>query len=223
MTLEERLTAIKAEHISVLDEAETYKRLAAMHEASGKVAAGRDSKFFEEIARLRDLGDAACERAGELAHQIGEIESRLNESMLHEYRDLVAQIEAVRAQLDRLQETGWQANSLGREAEEQALRRQLQNLREAFLGAHGDRMALEYLGAARQLCRAAAGLRAFADLAGVFGVRLRLDVEDLNIPVPQGDRPILRSQAPGQLRVTAAQVLACKEDLTGQLAELLAD
>lgn len=222
MTLAERLTAIKAEHLAAREEAEAFKRMAESRlSALAEVGRGVEEAAME-IAALRERADAASERACELAEQIGEIQIGLDEAAMLGRADLRGQIHTIRQKLRTL-EAGPARTSLEREAEEQALLRQLNSVRVEMLGERAESLALEYLASARQLVLAAAELKAFADFAGVFGVKLGLDVEDLRIPSPQGDRPGFRARRAEELRVGSADIQSAKSLITAQWSDVLSD
>ncbi|QSA96750.1 hypothetical protein [Methylococcus sp. EFPC2] len=220
MTLEERLTAIKAEHLAALEESDAFRRLAESRRSATAGQPGDNGEVFV----LRERADAASERACELAEQIEEIQAHLDETAAEGRAQLLSQLHTVRERLRGLGAGGGsQGNVLQREAQEQALQRQLQSLRTELLGEKGESLAVEYLAAARQLLRTATELKAFADFAALFGVRLGLHVEDLRIPPPQGDRAGFHVCRPEDLRVDAVAVQSAKAAITEKWGDLLSD
>jgi hypothetical protein len=235
MTLAERLTAIKAEFLAARKDADEFRRLAGVRQQAlvearrnsaeaerGEAGGTPDEWLAREVASLRERADAASERAGWLAEQIEEIETHLSEAGAGDHAELVAQIEAVRDKLDEVR-VGRDAGPFEREADEQALLRHLQSLRERLLRARAEGLARDYLAAARQLVRAGVELKAYADFARVFGMKLHFNVDDLRIPPPQGDLPPLLVREAEGLRVDAGEVLAAKTTLTATWADFVSD
>lgn len=234
MNLRERLAALKAEHSAALEEAESFKRLAESRQreltkvqrpstGNGGFTTPLVEQRVREMALLRDRADSASERARELSEQIAEIQNRLHEAESGIHAPWLNQWSAIRQRLDEIRNRN-DLTPIEREAEEQSLLRQMRNVRAQVLKDKGEALVNDYLAAARHLIQVGTELKAFADIATLFGLRLSLSVEDLFIPTPRGGLSTMGTrQAEDALRIDKHAVLTAKSAFTAAWADWLSD